>query len=147
MTLVHEPKWTRFPVAETRSLSAVHTISDFFYIKRGVATGDNSYFILAEEDIKARGFPIEAFTPILPSPRYLADDEIGADSDGLPKIERRLFLLDTRLPEKEVKERFPSLWRYLEEGKARGLHERYLCSHRSPWYAPCTDHLYLSWTS
>jgi hypothetical protein len=23
----------------------------------------------------------------------------------------------------------------LEEGKARGLHERYLCSHRSPWYS------------
>jgi hypothetical protein len=135
VTLVHEPKWTRFPVADTRSPSAVPTISDFFHIKRGLATGDNSYFIMAEEDIKARGLPIKAFTPILPSPRYLPDDEIGADPNGMPEIERRLFLLDTRLPENEIKERFPSLWRYLKEGKARGLHERYLCRHRSPWYS------------
>jgi hypothetical protein len=133
--LVHEAKWTRFPVADIRSGSAGPRISDFFQIKRGLATGVNSYFILAEEDIKARGLPIETFTPILPSPRYLPEDEIEADLHGNPKIERPLFLLDTRLPEEDIKERFPSLWVYLEEGKARGLNERYLCRHRFPWYS------------
>jgi hypothetical protein len=83
--LVQEPKWTRFPAAETRSHSAVPTISDFFQIKRGLATGDNSYFILAEEDIKTRDLPIEAFSPILPRPRYLPADEVGADLHGNPK--------------------------------------------------------------
>lgn len=34
-----------------------------------------------------------------------------------------------------IRERYPALFAYLEEGKARRLHERYLCSHRSPWYS------------
>ncbi len=133
--LVHEPKWTRFPSADIRSRSVSPTLSDFFQIKRGLATGDNSYFILAEEVIKARGLPAETFSPILPSPRYLPNDEVDADERGNPKTERRLFLLHTRLSEDEIKTRFPSLWTYLEEGSGRGLRERYLCSHRSPWYS------------
>ena len=133
--LAREPKWTRFPVADVRIQSKTPTLSTFFQIKRGLATGDNSYFILAEEDIKARGLPAETFSPILPSPRYLTNDEVDADEHGNPKTERRLFLLDTRLSEEEIKSRFPSLWAYLEEGKGRGLLERYLCSHRSPWYS------------
>jgi hypothetical protein len=133
--LAHEAKWTRFPLAEVRNKSTTPTIGDFFRIKRGLATGDNGYFILDAETIAARGLPMEAFRPILPSPRYLPDDQIEADKEGIPKLPRRLFLLDTHLGEDEIKRRFPCLWRYLEEGKARNLHEGYLCSHRSPWYA------------
>ena len=133
--LAHEPKWTRFPAADIRSRLTTPTLSDFFHVKRGVATGDNSYFILAEEDIKTRGLPMEVFCPILPSPRYLLDDAVDADERGNPKTERRRFLLNTRLSEDEIQNRFPSLWAYLEEGKVRGLQERYLCSHRSPWYS------------
>lgn len=133
--LAREPKWTRFPAAEVRSRGAVPTLSEFFQIKRGLATGDNSYFILTEEEIAARALPREVFTPILPSPRYLQCDEVKAQKDGSPDIERRLFLLDTKLSEEDIRKRFPSLHAYLEEGKARGLHERYLCKHRSLWYA------------
>jgi len=132
--LAHEPKWTRFPVSGTRTRGGIPTIADFFKIKRGLATGDNAYFILSEATIKARGLPMEAFNPILPSPRYITEDEIAADKHGNPKIERRLYLLDTKLPEEEIKHRFPALYAYLEGGKARGLHERYLCRHRSLWY-------------
>jgi hypothetical protein len=46
-----------------------------------------------------------------------------------------MFLLDPEYTEEEIKARFPSLWSYLKEGKAQGLHERYLCRHRSVWYA------------
>lgn len=133
--LASEAKWTRFPTAEIRGKSSVPTISDFFKIKRGIATGDNSYFILSADEIAARGLPMEAFRPILPSPRYLPADEVDADRNGNPKLERRMFLLDTRLGEDEIKRRFPTLFAYLEEGKARALHARYLCSHRAPWYA------------
>lgn len=132
--LAREPKWTRFPIADVRSRESVPTLSDFFHIKRGIATGDNSYFILAEEEIATRGLPKEVFTPILPSPRYLQHDEVRARMDGSPDIEHRLFLLDTDLTEEEIRKRFPSVYAYLEEGKARGLHERYLCKHRSLWY-------------
>lgn len=132
--LTHEPKWTRFPASDVRKSSGVSTLSDFFRIKRGLATGDNSYFILSEEEVAARGLPMEAFTPILPSPRYLHQDEVRARKDGSPDIDRRLFLLDTKLSEGEIQRRFPPLAAYLEEGRSKGLPERYLCKHRAPWY-------------
>lgn len=132
--LAHESKWTRFPMSEVRDQSGIPKLSDFFQIKRGLATGDNDYFILTEEEIAARGLPMETFTPILPSPRHLPEDEVKARKDGSPDITRRLFLLDTKLTENEIRTRFPALSAYLEEGKARGLHERYLCKHRSLWY-------------
>lgn len=133
--LAAEPKWSRFPVAAVRARSIEPTISDFFRIKRGVATGDNSFFILPEEELRSRDLPRSAFRPILPSPRYVKDDIIEADASGNPLLDRRLFLLDPGLPETEICQRFPNLWAYLEEGKARGLHERYLCRHRALWYA------------
>jgi hypothetical protein len=133
--LAHEPKWTRFPVADIRSKGIVQTLSDFFQIKRGIATGDNGYFILDAEGIASRSLPMEAFRPILPSPRYLSANEILADVNGLPLLERQLFLLDTRLPEDCIRERFPALFTYLQDGKSRSIHERYLCQHRRPWYA------------
>jgi adenine-specific DNA-methyltransferase len=133
--LSEETKWTRFPVAATRRKSNLPTVADFFKIKRGIATGDNSYFILSEAEVAARNLPRECFRPILPSPRYVNDDEIEADHEGIPLIDRRLFLLDLRLPEDEIERRHPIVWAYLQEGRARGLHERYLCKHRALWYA------------
>jgi methylase of polypeptide subunit release factors len=133
--LLNEPKWTRFPVNDVRVSSNQRTLSELFQIKRGLATGDNRYFILPESEIEKRGLPMGVFRPIFPSPRYLVQDEITARPDGTPEIERRLFLLDTRIPEDEIQRRWPKLYEYLEEGKQRKLHLRYLCSHRSPWYA------------
>ncbi len=133
--LAHEPKWTRFPIADVRSRPDTPVLSDFFRVKRGIATGDNSFFILSEDEIITHGLPMEFFTPILPSPRYLQHDEVVARKDGSPNIERRLFLLNTKLPEEEIQKRFPLLAAYLEAGKAKGLQERYLCKHRFLWYS------------
>lgn len=133
--LSREAKWTRFPRASIRNAATHPTIADFFRIKRGIATGDNGYFILDRETIVERNLPLEVFRPMLPSPRYLREDEIRSDAEGYPILDHRLFLLDTNLGEDQIRKRYPALSAYLEEGKARGLHERYLCSHRSPWYA------------
>lgn len=132
--LASEAKWTRFPLSEIRSRKVVPTISDFFRITRGIATGDNGFFILDDEAIASRSLPPEVFRPILPSPRYLPEDEVLADKGGNPQVGRRLFLLDTRLSEEEIGNRFPALATYLEEGKVNKVHERYICGHRSPWY-------------
>lgn len=133
--LAHEPKWTRFPRADVRGEDATWTLSDFFQTKRGIATGDNDYFILDAQEVASRHLPMELFRPILPSPRYLPSNEVAADENGWPLIDHRLFLLDTRLPEEDVRERFPTLFAYLESGKTRDVHARYLCRHRAPWYS------------
>ena len=134
-TLRRDRKWTQYPMKESHSELHMPVLADFFTIKRGLATGSNKYFILSIEEIEERGLPIEAFRPILPSPRYVPENEILADGARNPVLERQLFLLDCRLPEGEIKERHPRLGAYLEEGKAQGIADRYLSQHRSPWYA------------
>jgi len=134
-TLAKEPKWTRFPAASERTRPAGGVVSDFFTIKRGIATGDNDFFILDEDVLAQRNLPKDVFRPILPSPRHIEANEISADSSGIPLLDKRLFLLDTDLPEEYISQRYPSLHRYLQEGREQGLPERYLCRHRKRWYA------------
>lgn len=132
--LRRESKWTRFPQRGQRCESR-YVLGDFFAIKRGVATGDNSYFILTAARIRELALPKRFLLPILPSPRHVPGKEVLADCQGNPIIDTRLFLLNCNLPEETVRHRFPTLWKYFDEGKRRGLASRYLCQHRSPWYA------------
>ena len=134
--LAHEPKWTRYPQAEKGSVRAGITLGDLFDIKRGLATGDNSFFIMDRAEIEPRGLPMECFRPVLPGSRHIPDDEIKADKNGLPLLEKQLFLLDTRLPEEEIAQRFPALKAYLDTGRKgdKPVSDRYLCRSRKPWY-------------
>jgi hypothetical protein len=127
-------KWTSLAADGVRAISDERRLSDFFSIKRGLATGDNSFFIMTREQVAARNMPPQFFKPILPSPRYLESDIIDAEADGAPKIERQNFILDCRLSEADVKARHPALWAYLQTGKPK-VSDTYLCSRRTPWYA------------
>lgn len=131
--LRREPKWTRFPASDVRKEIIHYQLADFFTIKRGIATGDNKFFILTRDQIEALGLPWEVFCPILPSPRYITDNEVKADNDGVPLLDRQLFLLDCRLPEEKVKPIYPTLWAYLEHDK-KDVATRYLCRSRKVWY-------------
>lgn len=133
--LRHEPKWTCYPIRKIGEKVAEPVLSDLFDIKRGLATGGNNYFILSAGEIEQQRLPMWAFKPILPSPRYLPNNEIIADNKGNPILERQLFLLDCQEEEDKIKQLYPTLWAYLEKGKELGIAARYLCRHRSPWYA------------
>lgn len=133
--LAVEHKWTRFPMLGVREATEARaTVGDLFKIKRGLATGDNGFFVLDEIEVRARKLPMEALRPILPSARYVEGDVIEADAEGLPTNTRRLFLLDPRMDQSDIDERFPALSAYLAEGQAQGLPERYLCRSRKRWY-------------
>ena len=132
--LRHELKWTRFPLADARKRPSGSTLGDFFSVKRGLATGDNNFFVLTSERIAALELPMNFFVPILPSPRFLKVQEVKCDSEGIPMLNPRLFLLDCRLTPDLIEARYPTLWNYFQNGKARGVPERFLCRHRAPWY-------------
>ncbi len=110
------------------------TLSDLFEIRRGLATGANDFFILTPEAANRLRLPPEFLAPILPGPRYLSQDEVQADRDGYPLLERSLLLLNCHLSEDEARASYPSLWAYLQQGVRQGIHERYLCRTRTPWY-------------
>jgi hypothetical protein len=46
-----------------------------------------------------------------------------------------LCLIDRARSEQELRTRYPPFWSYLQTGKERSIHEGYLASRRSPWYA------------
>jgi adenine-specific DNA-methyltransferase len=129
-----EYKWTRYPRQSVRDFSRRATVGDLFKIKRGLATGDNGFFILDEATVKERDIPALALRPILPSPRYVDGDVIQSNKQGLPTNVRRLFLLDPRMDMEQIERSHPLLASYLDEGKERGLHDRYLCRTRKRWY-------------
>lgn len=132
--LAAERKWTRFPLSDVRKERNSPKLSDFFTVKRGIATGDNKFFILSREQIESRNLPIDQFRPILPSPRYLNTTVVKADPNGFPAIQNQLFVLNCNLPLNEVRHTYPELYSYLEEGKQAGVPDRYLCKNRKIWY-------------
>ncbi len=134
--LTHEPKWTRYPQAEAASVRSEITLGDLFDVKRGLATGDNSFFVMDEAQIEARNLPKEMFRPLLPGSRHLPNDEIQADERGWPALDKQLFLLDPRLSEAQIGQLYPTLKAYLDTGKAgeTPVADGYLCRSRRPWY-------------
>jgi hypothetical protein len=135
-TLALEPKWTRLaePISLLPAPSSKTILGDLFSIKRGIATGDNAFFILSEKQVIEHGFSPQFLRPILPSPRYIKQDEIYADEAGIPILEKRLFLIDCPLGEEELSVKDPALFKYLKAGKSSAANG-YLCRSRSPWYS------------
>ena len=136
-TLRQVRKWTRLspPGDSSAALESSLTLGHFFAIKRGVATGANAFFILARAEAIRLGIPAGSLQPILPSSRRLPDPVIEADPDGYPRLEMPLAIIDCDLPEEIIERRHPAFWRYLQQGKAAGIHCGYLASRRTPWYS------------
>lgn len=132
-------KWTAYPShakndRHTLSDGSGPTISDFFRVQRGIATGSNKFFVLDHANAKRNGLPDKYLRPILPSPRHLKATVIEADVDGYPAIDRRLCVIDCDLSEQVVESRYPALWKYLQTAEALGIKDRYLVGKRRPWY-------------
>lgn len=127
-------KWTVSHFDNQDSSSGAPRLKDLFSVRRGIATGANSFFIVDCETIAQYDIPSTFLKPILPSPRYLRDPIIRATVDGLPDMPDVRYLLDCQLPPGEVRRRYPGLWRYLEEGIAGGIPDGYLCAQKEVWY-------------
>jgi hypothetical protein len=135
-SLKKSSKWSKATISNTQKIEikSKFRLSDLFEIKRGVATGANNFFILNTEQIRKFDIPPEFLTPVLPSSRYLLEDEIFADEQGNPALDRKLFLLTCKLQPEELRISYPYVWSYLQLGVDAGIPKRYLCKHRSLWY-------------
>ena len=132
-------KWTAYPNHSgndrlTLADGTGPTLADFFRIQRGIATGDNKFFIIPRDEAMAGRLPPQFLRPILPSPRYLKATIIEADDEGYPIIHPQLAVIDCNLPEHVVKKRYPTLWAYLQTAEANGVRDGYLVRKRTPWY-------------
>jgi adenine-specific DNA-methyltransferase len=127
-------KWSGLVRGVVRVKSQAAVLSDLFSIKRGLATGDNKFFVVSEERAVALSIPQKFLIPVLPSPRHLPDNIVEADESGRPVLDKRLYLLDCSLPESEILRLAPTLAAYLDSGREKAA-QTYICSRRTPWYS------------
>ena len=127
-------KWPKNSNLTLKSNFSSLYLKDLFIIKRGIATGANSFFILPRKDALKFGLPEEFLRPILPSPRKLDSQLVRREDDGYPNINPQLSVIDCDLPENVIQNRYPDLWKYLQTAGSMGIRDRYLVKKRNPWY-------------
>ena len=133
--LRHSRKWTQFPARTNFENIDEPTLGDLFVIKRGLATGSNSFFILDSEQVSEWNIPRQFLKPILPGPRNVTADVIDAHPNGDPAVSPRIYLLDCSEPEERIEKRWPRFYEYLQKGREEKIAASYLASHRAPWYS------------
>jgi hypothetical protein len=127
------PLWTPGPARRGQGPGRIR-LGELFSVRRGLATGANGYFILERAEARRRRLPGRYLRPVLPGPRHVTDSVIGRAADGFPAGLPSLVVLDCDLPIGEIRRRYPGLARYLDQGRRRRIHLRYLPRHRRPWY-------------
>ena len=132
--LSESSKWSGLVHGPSRAQIGGYRLSDLFWIKRGLATGDNKFFILSAEKAHQLAVPAKFLRPVLPSPRYLLSDIVEADAIGEPAVAEKLYLLDCPEDEDEVLRLSVPLANYLNSGRDKAA-QTYICSRRTPWYS------------
>lgn len=128
-------KWSTLPELGYSDQKPNLILGDAFSIRRGIATGDNKFFIRPLSEFHTSGIPNEFLKPILPSPRNVRELVVEAGESGYPVLHEQLALFDCSLPELELQRLFPLVYTLVQEGKDSGVDEGYLCKGRSPWYS------------
>lgn len=132
--LAETDKWSVLFSEYGKNVRRRSVIGDYFNIKRGIATGNNSFFIIPTSTVEKYGIPPSFLTPVLPAPRYLTVDEVK-DASGAQALHEKLYLFHSNLNEAEIKKTYPNVWAYIEQGIEKGVNEGYNCRNRNPWYS------------
>ncbi|MCG8366604.1 MAG: XamI family restriction endonuclease [Pseudanabaenales cyanobacterium] len=132
-SISYTEKWDLFDLDQADTEDGI-ALENLFHITRGLATGNNDFFILDPQQINEKKIPSQFLVPVLPSPRHIKSSIIESDSAGVPLLTQQKFLLLVTLSPEEIRCDYPDLFQYLEEGKKMGVHNRYLCRTRKRWY-------------
>ncbi len=134
------PKWTHvfLTSGERKFVSNAFAglgwkpLSEYGRVEVGVVTGYNDFFIMPESKVKSLKEK-KFFTPIITSARELPGIQFTSqDFKDLVNNNNSLFLINTSEPFKNLPH---SLQNYLSTGIKQGIHLRYKCRIREPWYA------------
>lgn len=133
--LAKEDKWGNLFIRGVDGVrNSDFVLGRFFTVKRGVATGDNKFFIVDENTVNEYSIPQKFLRPVLPSPKYVAGNVILGAHDGSPLLPARQYLFTCGEDEERLKRDYPMVWKYIQSGIDRGVDGGYICSRRSPWY-------------
>jgi len=133
--LRNSPTWSALALFLPRPTNRQMSVSldDLFEIRRGIATGGNGFFVLSEQQVQTLGAPRRWIRPLLPKSRFLQGSIVRADTDGLPLLERRLWLIDSGETPASVEMEAPEFAKYLRSIPV-GVSEGVLVRRRSATY-------------
>ena len=126
-------KWLLFELNNGNNNDSIR-LEDLFYITRGLATGNNDFFIVDENRAQEEQLEPIFLIPIIPSPRELKNSVIESDEDGLPNFQNRRYLISVDKKFEEIKDKYPFISKYLSNGISEGVNSGYLCKSRKVWY-------------
>lgn len=108
-----------------------HTVELNKYAKvtRGIATGDNKYFLFTKNMIKALDIPIDQFDKVIAKSADIQGPKFKqSEYRRLVDSNKMIYLFNpTEIDDSGVAA-------YLKKGVQEGVSSKYLCSHRTPWY-------------
>lgn len=105
-------------------------LGNYFNIKRGVATGDNKFFIVDSDTARNYNIPKQFLIPIAPSPRYLKSNVYSVEQHE----KESYYLFSCDLPIDIVKDKYDDLYNYLNWGINNQVNIRSNCKNREIWY-------------
>lgn len=131
MDLNPSDKWNHsFLVNKTEFAESEYTIGSFFNIKRGIATGDNNFFIINKDTKDKYNIPLAALSPLIPPPRKLHSKIYTYEQ----ALEDNLYLLSSHESIETIRDQYSGLFKYLEKGISDGVNLKANCKNRVPWY-------------
>lgn len=127
------PRRTRSLYQRLEGHQGVRPLGDLARVNIGAVTGANAFFIRGRDEIEARGFAPEMFKTVISKANDVPGARVSrADIDRLASGERRTELLAAN---GHSPEQLASIKDLVAEGERLGLHTRYKCRVRSPWWS------------
>ena len=118
-------------LGELEQHSAVKKISDFATVRIGLVTGANKHFIRNAENLKQIGVPQESWVRLISRTRWLSGlDFTKEDLQELVEADQQAILVQPT----PACENAPGIKQWIDEGIEDGIHERYKCTIRDPWF-------------
>jgi adenine-specific DNA methylase len=110
-------------------------LGDYARVRRGIATGDNSFFCLTRDEVDAWGIEPEYLVPVVVGAKDLPTSGTLDEAFRAERIKSgaRAFLLFCHDSKDALAGK--NVLRYIEHGESLGLPERFNCRTRSPWYS------------
>lgn len=139
----NQHKWTRLLVSNQKLLSLLDELyknkkliqfNNIANISLGQVTGDNSFFILSEEEIEKYKISSKYTVPIISKANHISMAIFnGTDFKEIRRNNEKCFLLN--IPSgTDINDDKP-LQDYLDLGKRKSADQKYKCRTRWPWYS------------
>jgi adenine-specific DNA-methyltransferase len=129
-TLAASKKWDHLIAnGEATDIPGGVRLGELAKTKRGIATGDNSYFLMSRADAVNRGIPATDTKRCISKAAQVKTEVFSEEHAQNLEREAKVFLFDPVLPLAEGSRA------YVHAGEVAKVNERYLTKMRRPWHA------------